>query len=262
MSSRTKQKQEARAARQDAERAEREAATRRRRLRRLGIVAALAVALVAATIAITQGGSDEADGDLATQAAEVESLLAGIPQDGISLGDPDAPVVMREFADPQCPFCADYSTDVFPEIVERYVRPGELRLEFDLLTFIGPDSERAARVAAAAAGQDRMWEFVDLLFANQGTENSGWATDERLREIAEAAPGLDAEAVFAERDSEAVTELLSAGQRRAQRLGVDSTPSFYTSREGGPENRLEVTALDPDAFADELDALVGGGPGG
>lgn len=262
MSTRTKRKQEARAARREAERTDREDAARRRRLRRLGVVAVLAVALVAATIAITQSDSDGRNGDLEAQAADVESLLAGIPQDGISIGDPDAPVVMREFADPQCPFCAQFSTDVLPAIVERYVRPGEIRLELDLLTFIGSDSEYAARVAAAAAEQDRMWQFVDLLFANQGAENSGWATDERLREIADSVAGLDVEAAFAERDSEAVTEILAAAQRRATQLGVDSTPSFFVSRDGGPEERLEVRELESEVVAEELDAFLGAGAGG
>ena len=261
MSSRREQKDEARAARIAAEGDER-AAARRRRLQRLAIVAGLAVALVAATVAITQSGSDGEEGELASQGAEVEALFAGIPQEGISLGEADAPAVMREFADPQCPFCADYALDVLPEIVDRYVRPGDLRLELDLLTFIGPDSERAARVAHAAGEQDRMWEFVELLFRNQGAEGSGWATDELLRELAEATPGLDADRALDARDSEAVDAQLVASQERAANLRVDSTPSFFVSREGGQVEPLEVSALELGAFADQLDPLLDGGPGG
>ena len=44
---------------------------------------------------------------------------------------------------------------------------------FRNLSFIGPDSERAARLAAAAGLQDRLWQFTDLIFRNQGAENSG-----------------------------------------------------------------------------------------
>ena len=51
---------------------------------------------------------------------------------------------MVEFADLQCPFCAEYTKNVVPTIVNRYVRPGKLRIEFRPLTFIGPDSAKAA----------------------------------------------------------------------------------------------------------------------
>lgn len=60
-----------------------------------------------------------------------------------------------------------------PTVVRRYVRPGRVRLDLYTLTFIGPDSERAAGVAAAAAQQDAMWPFAELFFRNQGPENSG-----------------------------------------------------------------------------------------
>ena len=89
---------------------------------------------------------------------------------------PDAPVTLVEFADLQCPFCAEYERNVFPELLDRYVKTGKVRLELHLLRFLGPDSDRLARVAAAASKQDRMWQFTTLAFARQGTENSGYAT--------------------------------------------------------------------------------------
>ena len=92
-------------------------------------------------------------------------------------GDPKAPVVLTEFADLQCPFCRDYALNVLPQIIERYVRTGRLRLELRLRAFLGADSDVAGRAAQAAATRDRMWNFVDLFYRNQGTENTGYVTD-------------------------------------------------------------------------------------
>ena len=69
------------------------------------------------------------------------------PRTGTAIGSPDAPVTLVEFADLQCPFCAQWATDAFPDLVEEYVRPGRLRIEFRGLAFIGPDSEKALRAA-------------------------------------------------------------------------------------------------------------------
>ena len=55
-----------------------------------------------------------------------------------------------------------------PSLVANYVREGKLQMQFENLSFIGPDSVKAGRVAAAAAEQHRLWNFVDLLYLNQG----------------------------------------------------------------------------------------------
>ena len=80
-------------------------------------------------------------------------MLDGIPQDGIALGEPDAPVTLVEYADLQCPFCAEWALQTFPELVADYVRDGRLRIEFRGLTFIGPESEDALRAASPPASK-------------------------------------------------------------------------------------------------------------
>jgi protein-disulfide isomerase len=111
--------------------------------------------------------------------------------DGISLGSPDAPATLIEFADLQCPFCAASARDELPPVVERYVRAGRLRLELHVLAFLGEDSVPGAAMAAAAAHQDRLWSFTDAFYRSQGPENSGYVTDDFLRATGEAAE-LDA----------------------------------------------------------------------
>ena len=107
-----------------------------------------------------------------------------------------------------------------PGLVQKYVRTGKVRMEFHALAFIGPDSVRAARVAEAAGRQNKLWNVADLAYHNQGKENSGWATDAKLRSIAAAVPGLDVNQVFAARNSAAVTAQLKAASDLATRSGV------------------------------------------
>ncbi len=111
-------------------------------------------------------------------------MLAGIPQQGAVLGDPKAPVTLVEYADFQCPYCAQWSHGAFPTLVERYVRPGNVRIVFRGLAFLGPDSDRALRTAVAAGRENRLWNVVEALYHRQGHENSGWVTESLLEEVA------------------------------------------------------------------------------
>jgi protein-disulfide isomerase len=219
--------------------------TRTSMLTRLGILAALAVVGVGIAIAIAGPGKKDETKGAGTPAA-AESTLKGVPQSGISLGSPKAPVTMVEFADLQCPFCAEYHTNVFPDLLKRYVKTGKLRLELRLLRFIGPDSDRLARVAAAAAEQNRMWQFVGLAYARQGQENSGYATDDFINSLA-ADAGLD------NTDAGAAAERMVRGDEQAARsAGIESTPSFLIGPTGGPFTRFQPNELTPDAFVPEI----------
>jgi protein-disulfide isomerase len=222
------------------ERIEREAAlaaaaARRRRLTLLAVVLGAAALVVAVLIAVSTSGSGTktaattASSGPVAGARESSAMLSGIPQNGIVLGNPKAPVRMIEFADLQCPFCAQYSLNTMPTLVQDYVRPGKVRMELRTLAFIGDDSVRAARVAEAAAQQDKLWNFVDVAYYNQGKENSGWATDAVLRRLATAA-GVDANRAFAARDSAAVTGALNAANTLATSKGIQSTPTFLVGR--------------------------------
>ena len=211
----------------------------------LRVAAIAALALVVVAVAVAAGRPAEP-----APAPAPSGLFDGIPQDGIALGSPDAPFVLTEFADPQCPFCAVYARDVLPTLVDRYVRTGKVRLELRVLAFLGEDSTRAGAMAAAAARQDRLWQFTDAFYRSQGAENSGYATDEFLRRIATQTPGLDVERAFAERGD---TRMLGAAERAAGTLGVSHTPAFYLRRGDGPARPLEPSDLTAEAFAAALD---------
>jgi protein-disulfide isomerase len=220
--------------------------TRERRLWLLGGAAVLAAVIVAIAIVISQGGAEDDEPPPAQRSGageQAQETIEGLPQDGVFLGDPDAAATLIEFADLQCPFCAEFATGELPGVIDEYVRSGDLRLELRLLAFLGPDSERSRQVANAAALQNRLWDYTDLFFSNQGAENSGYATDAFLQGLARQTPGLDIDQLaedYASREAEALTR---QAERLARQLGVDGTPAFYLVRGGGEPEQIEIDAL-------------------
>jgi protein-disulfide isomerase len=228
------------------------AVARRQRLWLLG-ASAVAVAVVV-IVAIAVGGAGGGESGTTTGTPEgiaaTRALFAGIPQRGEELGSPDAQVTVTEFADLQCPFCGQSARDELPDVVRDYVRPGRARLVFRALAFLGDDSERGAAMAAAAGMQNRLWQFVDLVYRNQGAENSGWVSDAYLRRVATAA-GLDVRRAFADRTSAAAGARLEEAHAAANSAGVKSTPTFVVERRGARPRLVQGDLRD--AIADALE---------
>ena len=223
------------------------------------VLGVLAVLILIAAIVISQSGSDDdSDGGESGsgETAAVSEALEGIPQEGVFLGEDGAPVV-TEFVDLQCPFCAEFSNSAFNEVVEQHVRPGEVLWELRVISFLGEDSGEAAEMAAAAALQNKLYEFTESFYLNQGEENSGYVTEEFLTEIAEKTPGLDVEQALADRSSPEAQDLVAENEARATALSVNSTPTFLLT--GGAEpTPINLSDLTPEAFTDALAAAQAG----
>ncbi len=194
------------------------------------IGAALAVALIVLAIVlgfVFTGGSSSSNtparGSLAgglPGAADAQRLFRGIPQHGNVLGSPKAPVTVVEYVDLQCPFCQEFETKAMPTLLSRYVRSGKVKIEARPIAFIGPDSERGRAGALAAGEQNRLFNYMQLLYLNQGTENTGWLDDAMATAAAASIPGLDVHAwssargfVRGHRSGETVRQRGECGQR-------------------------------------------------
>jgi protein-disulfide isomerase len=151
-----------------------------------------------------------------------------IPTEGsISIGEPDAPVVMVEYTDFQCPFCRRHNMETFPTLLEQYINAGIVRYVFKdfPLIDIHPQAAEAAEAARCANDQGAFLEMHDLLFERQ-EEWSGRTPTEIFIGFADDL-GLDG-AVFEEcltggRHSEAVDADLQEGIG----FGVNATPTFF-----------------------------------
>jgi len=219
-----------------------------------GIAIAAAVALIVAAV-VTRGGDDSTPDPTTTPNAAALNL-DGIPQEGVYLGAPDANVTLIEYADLQCPACRAYNEVVVPSIVERYVRPGDVRAEFRGLAFIGDDSERALRFVLAAGLQNRLWNLQDALYRNQGGENTGWVTDELVRTLASTIPGLDADRMFEDADGDVVTSMIQASAVSAESDGVRGTPTLFVQI-GDAEPYVLESGLGVDEVSAALDDALG-----
>ena len=258
MPSRTAQRRES--AREAVRAVERRASARRRTRNAVVATAVASVLIVAAALAASSGGghATAATGAPVAGVAYSSALLGGIPQHGRLLGSPGARVHVIEFADLQCPYCGEFARQALPRLITQYVRSGEVNIEYRNLSFIGPDSVRAGHVAAAAQQQNRLWNFVDLMYLNQGEENSGYATDAYLSRLLAAVPGLDvARALQASRSPQADGPLNEATSA-ASESGINSTPSFLIGRSGEQPRQFQPASLTPEAFIPKLDSLLGG----
>lgn len=207
-------------------------------------------------VVLSTGGSKSPSSQAPAGAAEIAAMLHGIPQHGTTLGSPSAPVTLVEFADPQCPYCGDWEHAALPTIIDKYVRTGKVRIVFNGMTFVGADSETAMRTALAAGAQSRFWNVIALLYANQGTENTGWVSDALLRGIGNAVPGLDTKRMLDSLQSASVTRQLAGAAALAQDAGVSSTPTFAVGRTSKALSIVPVTSLEPSGLEPALDAAL------
>lgn len=204
----------------------------------------LAVLLASVVLIAGCGGSDSSSTSSAPAASTgaaatvpgadvVQAELAGIPQNGETLGDPKAPWTLVEYGDLQCPACKYYAETTLPAVVEQLVKTGKLRFAMRAFGFVGPDSVPAAAYAWAASKQDRLHQFTRLWYLNQGEENSGYVTDAFARRVASGVAGLDAERLIRDAKSAPVRGLAQRTSDEFERRGLNGTPSFLIGKTGG-----------------------------
>lgn len=141
-----------------------------------------------------------------------------------SKGSLDAPVVLVEYSDFQCPWCGRFEEEVMPQL-EPLIEAGDLRFVYKHFPLLGPDSVTTALATECAAQQGDFWSLHDWLFDNQ----SVWKGKGDARTfILEAAADLDydTEALAACLDSDAANQAVAADYRETQQIGFRGTPSF------------------------------------
>jgi protein-disulfide isomerase len=222
----------------------------------LALAVVLTCGLIAASLVGASGDERKTVPPSTSQLAGDPALLRGLPQRGRILGSPNAPVTLVEYADLQCPYCAQWARSAFPELVRDYVRPGHVRIEFRGLAFLGPDSDLALRTALAAGNQNRLWDVVHLLYANQGAENGGWVTEDLLDGIGAAIPGLNARRMLGQRWSPRVEREVAGAATAAERDGISGTPAFLAGPTGGKLEPIVLSSLDAGPVRAHLDALL------
>ena len=227
-----------------------------------GVITALLAIAFVVTVKLVNGSSDpkppSAAGVALPGADDVQRLLKGIPQSGDVLGSPSAPVTLVEYVDLQCPYCQQFETQSMPTVIDRYVRTGKLKVEARILAFIGPDSQRGRAAAIAAAKQNRMFNFVQLLYDNQAGENSGWLSDDMVKSAAASVPGMDVAQLQSDSGSSAVDSQSRTYDSQATADHVSGTPTLLVGPSG---SKLKLVTLqsptDLQSVKDAINAALG-----
>lgn len=226
---------------------------KRKKLLQMGAGAAfLAVAVIAVLIVIAASGDDGGDASNIRDIDLVSQELSGIPQEGMVLGEADAPVRVIEFGDLQCPACAVAAEEVLPQVIEGPVAQGQARLDFRNFIVISSLSETAGAAAQAAGEQGRGWNFVELFYRNQGKESADYVDDAFLTAVAEAAGVEDIAKWNQDRNSTRIKREVTKQNAQAKAIGFTGTPSFAV--EGPGTSGLEP--IGNVSSAEELEAAI------
>jgi len=205
--------------------------------KRLWALATLGIAAVVAVIlTTTSSGSPQVQQTQgATPAQQIDALLAGIPQAGSVLGSPTAPVTLQFYGDLECPTSRAFTLVDLPSVISRWVRDGQLRIEYRSLE----TSTRQAAVfmaqqeAALAAGtQDKGWYYIELFYHEQGREDTLYVTTSYLDHLAAQTLGLNTALWSKDREEPPLAAHVASNEQTAARLGLRDTPALLVERTG------------------------------
>lgn len=226
-----------------------------------GAVLTLAAVLIAVFVWVNWSGASTEDGTSPSgdgaptevqnpEQPDLTEVEARDEDDLLTAGPVDAPVALIVFSDYQCPFCARWSAQTLPAMME-HVDAGNLRIEWRDINVFGPASERAARASYAAALQGAFWEYHDALFADGETRSEGELSEESLIALA-GELGLDTEQFTADLAADETAQVIATNQQFGFDLGATSTPVFILG--GQPIVGAQPTEVFEDAFQTALDA--------
>jgi protein-disulfide isomerase len=187
-------------------------------LRTYGLVVGVVVVVVAVVAGFV----------LLDQAGRRSQTQPGAASPETSMGATDAPIVVVEYADFQCPYCKQFALGPEQQLIKDYVDTGKVRFVFQNLAFIGNESIWAAEAAECAAAQGHFWEYHGLLFEKQGGENTGVFSQANLKQYA-ADLGLNTSQFNQCLNSGKYLSLVNQQGAEAQRLGIRSTPSILAN---------------------------------
>ncbi len=152
------------------------------------------------------------------------------------IGNPSAPVTIAYWFDYQCPFCKQNEETAMPQIVSDYVNTGKVKVVFKDYQFLGVDSQALGQTARAVwdVAPDKFYEWHKAVYDNQGTENTGWATADKIRSITEGVLGTaDTNKVLALVKTNGATyqKEMDADKAEGSGFGVTGTPSFIIGKQ-------------------------------
>jgi protein-disulfide isomerase len=193
----------------------------------LGVVLALAVAL---GVYYWRGGFGQGGNVAGNDKSnpDVAMLIAPGPLPDIIVGSADAPYTIVEYASMTCPHCAEFQTDVFPELKTKYIDTGKAR--YMLREFPLDNLAAAAFMLARCSGDDRYYPIVDALFETQETWAApGTDAKDKLLQIARQAGISKDQFDQCLANKDLFGKIVKTREIAHEKFQVDSTPTFFVN---------------------------------
>ncbi len=148
---------------------------------------------------------------------------------GYVIGSPSAPVEITEYADFQCPWCAQFESVQWPDVKQRIIDSGKARYRYRDYPLGGAEHQYgrlASHAAACADDQGKFWEVKSALFQRQTDWGQSKNPASIFREIVQA-NGVDVGKWNDCMTSAKYNGRIQASFEEGTRLGVSSTPTFF-----------------------------------
>lgn len=174
--------------------------------------------------------------------------------EGYVLGDTNAPIQVIEFADMQCPVCADFGLLTEPDVKKRLIETGKISYRYmDFPLAMHPNAWNAANAGACANEQGKFWEMKDQIFQGQ----LEWSNERNPRSTFEGYAkqiGIDRAAWRSCYESQKMIPKIQAMQKEGERRFVSATPTFIIGR------RVYPGSLPYDKFKALVDSAIAEAP--
>ena len=132
---------------------------------------------------------------------------------------------------------------MLPSLIERYVRSGKLKIEYRsrVTVTLKAGVFKNQQMAALAAGrQNKLWNFIELFYHEQGPEHSGYVTERYLQGLAQQVRGLNLVEWTAARNDPDLARTLTTDARAASGAGINRTPTFLLRHTGPRPSYLDA----------------------
>jgi protein-disulfide isomerase len=191
----------------------------------------------------------QSEKEVAINLAPQSLIQASSPLQGI----PAAPITIVEFGDFQCEFCDRFAKVTEPKINATYIQTGKVNMIFKNFVTHGPDSITAAMASQCANDQGKFWNFYQILYKNQGAENSGWANTNGIKKFSLQIPGLNIQKFNSCLDSSKYKSFVDKDNTLAISSGFQGTPSFVIEKKDGSSRETLLGAYPFPSFQAVID---------
>ena len=159
---------------------------------------------------------------------DMDSNIIDVSLEELTLGDPNAPITIIEYASMTCSHCAEFHNKTYPDLKKNHIDTGEVKFIFR--EFPLDKLAMATSMLARCVDNEISMAFIEILFKNRDR----WISENALNELKNFSKqaGLDSNEFDACLNNQQLLDDLIAGKEKAiEDYKINSTPSFIINGE-------------------------------